>query len=132
MEEKRGLAKDEVMKREKRRMSALFSVQPGEPEEANKKKKKLKAAAASLIEEAGFMAGTLYELREIINKKGYTEEYQNGQNQKGLKKASEVEIYNTTIKNYMNCVKQIKDMIPEDSIKPKEDDDGFEEFVAGK
>ena len=44
------------------------------------------------MDEAAFMAASLYELRKIINEKGYTEEYQNGANQKGIKKCSEVEI----------------------------------------
>ena len=68
-----------------------------------------------MIEEAAFMAVSLAELQEKINEKGYTEEYQNGANQKGVKKSSEVEIYNTMIKNYMAVVKQLTDLIPKEN-----------------
>ena len=39
---------------------------------------------------AAFMAVSMMELEHIINLKGYTEEYQNGANQRGIKKCSEV------------------------------------------
>ena len=85
------------------------------------------------MDEAAFMAASLYELRKIINEKGYTEEYQNGANQKGIKKCSEVEIYNTMIKNYSAIIKQLTDLLPKEQEKnapPK--DDGFEGFVNGR
>ena len=85
------------------------------------------------MDEAAFMAASLYELRKIINEKGYTEEYQNGANQKGIKKCSEVEIYNTMIKNYSAIIKQLTDLLPkeqEKNVPPQ--DDGFEGFVNGR
>ena len=78
------------------------------------------------------MAASLCELREIINEKGYTEEYQNGANQKGIKKCSEVEIYNTMIKNYMSAIKQLTDLLPKETQREISQDDGFEEFVIGR
>ena len=66
------------------------------------------------MDEAAFMAASLYELRKIINEKGYTEEYQNGANQKGIKKCSEVEIHNTMIKNYSAIIKQLTDLLPKE------------------
>lgn len=65
-----------------------------------------------LIANAAFMAASLEELQDIINEKGYTEEYQNGANQYGVKKCSEVEIYNTMIKNYSSVIKQLVDLLP--------------------
>ena len=65
-----------------------------------------------LISNAAFMAESLDELQEIIRDKGYTEEYQNGANQYGVKKCSEVEIYNTMIKNYSSVIKQLVDLLP--------------------
>ena len=76
------------------------------------------------------MAASLYELRKIINDKGYTEEYQNGANQKGTKKRSEVETYIQLSKNYMAIVKQLTDLLPKQA--PVEKDDGFETFVGGR
>ena len=76
------------------------------------------------------MAASLYELRRIIDEKGYTEEYQNGANQKGVKKCSEVEIYNTMIKNYSAIVKQLTDLIPKEQAKSVQNmSDGFEDFI---
>lgn len=66
----------------------------------------------NLIANAAFMAASLEELQDIINEKGYTEEYQNGANQFGVKKCSEVEIYNTMIKNYSSVIKQLVDLLP--------------------
>ena len=85
------------------------------------------------MDEAAFMAASLYELRKIINEKGYTEEYQNGANQKGIKKCSEVEIYNTMIKNYSAIIKQLTDLLPKEQEKNAPPlDDGFEGFVNGR
>jgi hypothetical protein len=76
------------------------------------------------------MAASLYELRVIINDKGYTEEYQNGENQKGTKKCSEVEIYIQLSKNYMSIMKQLTDLLPQGKLQPT--DDGFDDFVNQK
>ena len=91
----------------------------------------MKKVVDPLLREAAFMAASLYELRQIINEKGYTEAYQNGANQKGIKKSSEVEIYNTMIKNYSAIMKQLTDLLPKDDLK-KSDDDGFDDFVQGR
>lgn len=118
-----GKTKDEIIKAEKRRLSGISTGLD----------KKTKKAVDALIEQTAFMAASLYELAEIINEKGYTEEYQNGAHQRGIKKSSEVEIYNTTIKNYMSAVKQLTDLLPKDSAKVKvEMSDGFEEFISGR
>ena len=92
---------------------------------------KAKKSVGSLIDEAAFMAVSLRELREAINKKGYTEEYKNGANQLGVKKCSEVEIYIQLSKNYMSAIKQLTDLLPKGE-KITEVDDGFEDFVNGR
>jgi hypothetical protein len=78
------------------------------------------------------MAASLYELREIINKKGYTEEYQNGANQSGTKKCSEVEIYIQLSKNYMSIIKQLTDLLPQKPNAETPQDDGFDDFTNGR
>lgn len=113
-------SKEEIIKAEKRKLSGIYT----------RLDKKTKKSVDSLVDEAAFMAASLYELRKIINEKGYTEEYQNGANQKGIKKCSEVEIYNTMIKNYSSIVKQLTDLLPKEQIKGKDPvSDGFEDFV---
>lgn len=122
MKSKNELTKDELEKREKRKLAGIY----------RKLDKDAKKSVESLIEEAAFMEASLYELRGIINRKGYTEEYQNGANQRGVKKCSEVEIYNTMVKNYMSTIKQLTDLLPKEAAKEVEKNDGFEAFVIGR
>ena len=115
-----GKSKDEIIKAEKRKLAGIYT----------RLDKKTKKSVDSLVDEAAFMAASLYERRKIIDEKGYTEEYQNGANQKGVKKCSEVEIYNTMIKNYSAIVKQLTDLIPKETAKSAQNmSDGFEDFI---
>lgn len=119
----KDMGKDEIIAEEKKRLAGIYTRMDA----------KTKKATQSLIEEAAFMGASLYELRSIINEKGYTEEYQNGANQKGVKKCSEVDVYNTMIKNYMGTIKQLTDLLPKQPVKPAaQDSDGFEDFVNGR
>ena len=91
---------------------------------------KTKKSVSSLVDEAAFMSASLYELRQIINEKGYTEDYQNGENQKGTKKCSEVEIYIQLSKNYMSIIKQLTDLLPRSA--PVSEKDQLEEFANAR
>lgn len=91
---------------------------------------KVKKGVKSLIENVAYMAITLKELREDINREGLITEYQNGENQFGTKKSPKIEIYNTMVKNYTSSMKALLDLLPKD--KQKNIDDGFEEFVQSK
>lgn len=113
-----NMTKDEVIKAERAKLDGIYT----------KLENKTKKSVSSLVEEAAFMAASLYELRIIINKKGYTENYQNGENQKGTKKCSEVEIYIQLSKNYMSIIKQLTDLLPKSTLPEK--DDGFDDFVS--
>lgn len=70
--------------------------------------------AASLIENAAFMAVTLADLRKTITEEGVVSKYQNGENQWGTKKSPEVEVYNTMVKNLTSIIKTLCDMLPAD------------------
>lgn len=98
------MTKDERIQKETRKLKAIFKALG---------KEKLKTAEG-LISRAAFMGVSLSDLERIINEKGYTEEYQNGANQHGTKKSSEVEIYNTMVKNYTTTIKALVDMAPGD------------------
>lgn len=117
-----GKTKDEIIKAEKRKLAGIYT----------RLDKKTKKAVDSLVDEAAFMAASLFELREKINEKGYVEVYQNGANQKGIKKCSEVEIYNTMIKNYSSVVKQLTDLIPKKQENTSDQSDGFDDFVNNR
>lgn len=116
--EYKGKTKDEIIKLETTKLDGIFS----------QFETKTKKSVNSLISEAAFMGASLYELREIINEKGYTEEYQNGANQCGVKKCSEMDVYIQLSKNYMSVMKQLTDLLPK--LREKGDKvDGFDNFV---
>ena len=100
---KADMSKDDYIKCEIKRLKKIFSNLTQDAAEV----------AEKLIENAAFMAVSLNELQGLINLHGYTEEYQNGENQKGVKKSSEVDIYNTMIKNFNTTMKQLIDMLPD-------------------
>jgi len=71
--------------------------------------------ADGLIKEAAFMSITLLDLKKSINKSGCVSIYQNGENQWGTKKSPEIDVYNTMIKNYMQIIKQLAELLPSES-----------------
>ncbi|PEB56233.1 hypothetical protein CON65_15860 [Bacillus pseudomycoides] len=120
MSDSQDIEKEKRIKREMTRLNSLLrNLEP-----------KKKRAVSSLIKNAAFMAITLEDLQEEINEKGVTEQYQNGANQFGIKKSSAVEVYNTMIKNHVQVMKQLTDLLPKEP--PNSESDGFEEFVNSK
>lgn len=91
-----------------------------------------KKTIEKLIEDAAFMAVTLEETRQIIARDGVIETYQNGENQKGVKKSSAVEVYDKMVNTYSRVVKQLCDLIPEkvQFDRGEEDIDPAEELLA--
>ena len=69
--------------------------------------------AAKLISKLLFINKQLEKLQEIIAEKGWTETYQNGANQFGIKKSSEGEVYNSLLKNFCTTMRCLNDMLPE-------------------
>ena len=51
-------------------------------------------------------------MQEIINIKGCVEEYQNGQNQRGYKKTTEVDVHIAMTKNLTSIMKQLTELCP--------------------
>lgn len=113
------LNKEMIIKKELKKIKQIYKdLDP------NRKKN-----AESLISSAAFMSVSMMELESIINAKGYTEEYQNGANQKGVKKCSEVEIYNNLAKNYLSYIRQLDDMLQKSGGKVEEDE--LLKFITG-
>ena len=110
------IEKNKKIRKETQRLKKLFK-------ELSEKNKKM---AEKLIENAAFMSITLDELKEDIKIYGVKETYVNGKEQYGFKESIESKTYNTMIKNYMNIIKQLNDMLPED--KKINEDDEFEQF----
>ena len=111
--------KNKKITKETNKLKKLFKELP-----ENKKK-----MAEKLIENASFMSITLDELKEDIKLYGVKETYVNGKDQFGFKESIESKPYNAMVKNYMNIMKQLNDMLPEE--KKVDIDDEFERFNGG-
>lgn len=80
-----------------------------------------KERALALMDKVAFMEAELTKLQDILTAKGWTEQYMNGANQYGIKKSSEADVYNALIKNYTSALKQLEDLVPEDTAESKLD-----------
>lgn len=111
------------IKKEKKRLEEIFKNI-----ETNRSK-----IVESLIADAAFQRVTLEETREIINRDGVIEVYQNGANQKGIKKSSAVEVYDKMVNTYSKIIKQLCDLLPEKVVwndPEQEEEDPAEELMA--
>jgi hypothetical protein len=88
--------------REKKRLQELFKdLDPN----------KLKTCQA-LIDRAAFITISLQDLEEQLNETGWVEEYQNGENQSGRKKAAAADVHISLTKNLNAIIKQLLDLVP--------------------
>ena len=88
--------------REKKRLQELFKdLDPN----------KLKTCQA-LIDRAAFITISLQDLEEQLNETGWVEEYQNGENQSGRKKAEAADVHISLTKNLNAIIKQLLDLVP--------------------
>ena len=108
--------KNKTVSKEINRLKKLFK-------DLDENKKKL---AKNLIENAAFMSITLEDLKKDIIKYGVKETYVNGKDQFGFKESVESKTYNTMINNYMNIIKQLNDMLPQE--KKIDEKDEFDKF----
>ncbi len=88
--------------REKKRLLEIFKdLEPN----------KLKTCQA-LIDRAAFITISLQDLEEQLNETGWVEEYQNGENQSGRKKAAAADVHISLTKNLNAIIKQLLDLVP--------------------
>ena len=115
----------------------ITEIKPRKPEstkkqritlEANKLKKFYEDLPAEklfiahrLIARAAFQRVTLEDLEAEINKTGVVEEYQNGDNQKGMKQSAAVQAYNSMYKNYQATLRDLAAMVPAAKVVSKFD-----------
>ena len=66
-----------------------------------------------LVADAAFMAEQLEKLRDIIARNGWSEEYKNGENQYGKKSSVEADAYIKLQKSYASVIKQLTDLLPD-------------------
>ena len=103
----RHILKDKRIKREVSRLRRVFK---------SLDKNKFDTVQ-SLINVAAFMAVTLEELQEVINREGFTQEYKNGANQFGIKQSSKVEMHIAMTRNHSTIIKQLSDLAPPEKRK---------------
>ena len=75
-----------------------------------------------LIENLVFIEFQLKDLQEIIKKDGFTDEYQNGNNQFGKKQSANVQSYNALVKSYNMISQRLEGMLPKVSKQSKLDE----------
>ncbi len=66
-----------------------------------------------LISRAAFLAVTLEDLEDDINRNGFESEYQNGENQWGTKQSPSVASHVSFTRGYLATMKQLLDLRPE-------------------
>lgn len=71
-----------------------------------------KTLCGPLIENIAFSVVQMEELRLLIARDGYYEEYQNGKNQKGIKKSVASDLMIQVGKNYSMYLQRFKDFLP--------------------
>lgn len=68
--------------------------------------------AETLIDRAAFLTVNIQELEAEINEHGWTEEYQNGANQTGVKKSAAADAHISLTKNLSSIMKQLLELVP--------------------
>lgn len=90
------------IKEEKERLSEIFK---------DLEKNKLDTCAA-LIDRAAFITISLEDLEAQLNETGWVEEYQNGENQYGMKKSAAADVHISLTKNLNAIMKQLLELVP--------------------
>ena len=93
--------------------------------DANKKNTVL-----GLIERAAFMRVKLKELEKDINIYGFTEWFQQGEQEPYKRQRPEAQIYCSLNTGYQKIIKQLSDLLPKEQVKTESD--GFDNFVSGR
>lgn len=94
--------KEARISREKDRLSEIFKDL-----EFNKL-----STCQALIARAAFITVSLEDLEAQLNETGWTEYYQNGENQSGVKKAAAADVHISLTKNLNAIIKQLLDLVP--------------------
>jgi hypothetical protein len=90
------------IKKEKARLEEIFKdLEPN----------KLQTCRA-LIDRAAFITISLQDVEEQLNEIGWTEYYQNGENQSGWKKSAAADVHISLTKNLNAIIKQLLDLVP--------------------
>lgn len=111
--------KQKRIKREVNRLKKLFK-------EIDENKKKL---VQTTIEDVAFLTITMQDLRENIVRDGTTVEYQNGENQRGVKQSPDAQLYLAMSQKQTQAMKILLDCMPKTQPGTFTQDDGFIDFL---
>lgn len=84
--------------------------------------KSIQNLAIPAIEQLAFMVTEMTKLANEIEEKGWTEKYQNGANQSGIKKSAAADSYLSLSKNYNAVLKTVKELISDAGAGESEDE----------
>lgn len=70
------------------------------------------ALALPLIENMVFIEFQMQDLQQVIQKEGFVDEYQNGNNQFGKKQSANLQSYNALVKSYNIINTRLENMLP--------------------
>ena len=91
-----------------------------------------KVNAERLIARAAYQKATLEDLEKDLDENGWTEPFQQSEKVEPYDRARpQGQTYNTMNASYQKIIKQLHDMLPQES-QQKQQDDGFEAFVIGR
>lgn len=118
---KKELTKMERISKEERRLKKYYKeVQPDK-----------RAVTDGLIRRAAFMRISLEDMEIDLDANGFYELFSQSENQDPYERERPVaRQYQSMNKNYQSIIKQLTDLLPKEL--PKEDGDGFDEFVSAR
>lgn len=91
-----------------------------------------KAVAAGLISNAAFMQIELEDLAADLAENGWTEKFSQGGQKPYDRARPQGQSYNSISGNYQKIIKQLDAMLPKEESAPRDDNDGFDDFVSGR
>lgn len=92
--------------------------------------RKKKAVAAGLIERAAFMRVELEDMELDIAEHGFVEMFSQGDQEPYERLRPMANAYNSMNGNYQKIIRQLTALLPKETANPREDGDGFEEFIT--
>ncbi len=121
MASKKILSRDDRIKKEINRLKRIYKNID----------KDNKAIIDGLIQRAAYMRVTLEDWERDIMENGITEMFTQSDKTDPYERERPVaRLYNTMNKNYQSIIKQLSDLVPKP--EPKQEDDGFEDFLNSR
>lgn len=123
MAKKKEITKDERVKKEVARLRRIYKDLPEDT----------LMVVEGLIEEAADLRIRLEDIRKDLDEKGYDEMFSQSPDQEPYERERpQARRYISMNKNFQSIMKQLGDYIPKPDNKPKEKDDGFDNFVMDR